>query len=76
MADEDNELTKDLRIITNMAKRLKLEGADLSRYIHEHMTKLGYKAERTYTRPKSAEKKGSGFFGGGKSSDDDDDDDF
>jgi hypothetical protein len=76
MADEDAELTKDLNSIKRMAVRLKLEGGDLSRYIHEHMTKLGYKAERTYTRPKSADKKGSGFFGGGKSSDDDDDDDF
>ena len=56
MADKDDEL---LDSVSNMADRLKLTGKERSQYIHEHMTRSGYKAVPQYV----------------KGSDDDDDDD-
>lgn len=76
MADE-TEADKDLKSVTAMAKRLKLTGRDATEYIHEHMSKLGYRSKRSYFSPddKGSRRSGSGFFGG-SGRDDDDDDDF
>lgn len=60
----------DLKSVTAMAKRLKLEGRELEMYIHRHMTGLGHVARRTYVPADKNTSKSGGFFGGG---DDDED---
>ena len=57
MADKDDDDLYDS--VSNMADRLKLKGGERSKYIHEHMTRGGYKAVPNYV----------------KADDDDDDDD-
>jgi len=57
MADKDDDFPD---AVADMADRLGLEGKDRSRYIHEHMTRGGYKAVPNYVK---------------KDKDDDDDDD-
>lgn len=47
MAD-DRDPEEDLASFTATAERLGLKGKERSRYIHEHMTGVGYKAEPRY----------------------------
>ena len=67
MADrEEDSLYDD---VSAMADRLKLTGSDKRRYIHEHMTRSGYKAVPTYVLAEDEdeeEEEESGFFGSGK----------
>lgn len=56
MVDKDDSLYDD---VAAMADRIGLTGSDRTRYIHNHMTRSGYKAVPQYVR----------------SNDDDDDDD-
>ena len=77
MADNDDDL---MDAVTGMADRLKLKGSERQKYIHEHMTRGGYKAIPNYVKAEEDEDedKGSGFFGGGgrsrrRSRDDDND---
>jgi hypothetical protein len=65
MADrEDDSLFDD---VSAMADRIGLKGQDRSRYIHEHMTRSGYKAVPNYVRDEGEEEEeeeeSSGFFG-------------
>jgi hypothetical protein len=66
VADKDDDL---LDSVTAMADRLKLGGKERSTYIHEHMTRGGYKAVPNYVLADDDDDddddKGSGFFGGG-----------
>jgi hypothetical protein len=77
MADKDDDL---LDRVTDMADRLELTGSERRSYIHEHMTRSGYKAVPQYVKGDSDDDddNGSPFFGGSRrrsSRDDDDDDD-
>jgi uncharacterized membrane protein len=76
MADETDPAEKKFKQVSTMAKELGLAGDEASKYIHEHMVKLGFGHRRTYfTKKQSGGKSGGGFLGfGGGSSDDDDDD--
>jgi S-adenosylmethionine:tRNA-ribosyltransferase-isomerase (queuine synthetase) len=56
MSDKDDDL---LDSVNAMADRLKLKGKERTTYVHEHMTRSGYRAVPNYV----------------KSEDDDDDDD-
>ena len=56
MSDKDDDMHDR---VLEMADRLKLDGNDRRKYVHDHMTRAGYKMEPTYV------------LGG----DDDDDDD-
>lgn len=73
----DEEIEKDLKTLTGMAKRLGLKGREAAKYVQDHMVKLGYEATNnvTYARKSSGDSKGGGFlggiFGGGSGSDDD-----
>jgi hypothetical protein len=64
MSDEENE---DFDTVSAMADRMRLEGKDRQRYIHEHMDRLGYDAVPTYVRREEEGEddrdRGSGFFG-------------
>lgn len=60
MADDD---TQDYDTVAAMADRLKLTGDERTRYIHRHMTGLGYRMEPSYV-PRDDE------------NDDDDDDEY
>lgn len=75
MADSDG-IKADLESFQAIAKRLGLKGKEATDYVHEHMIKLGYKAETSvrYLPGKDAGGgSGSGWFKGfgGSSSDDD-----
>lgn len=48
MAQEENDDLHD--IVTKMADRLKLKGSERTKYIHDHMTRGGYKAVPNYVR--------------------------
>jgi hypothetical protein len=82
MADKDDDL---LDSVTAMAERLGLKGKERTTYIHEHMTRSGYRAVPQYVKADDDDDDdgGSGFFGSGrkrkpsghKRSRDDDDDD-
>lgn len=84
MTDKDDDL---LDSVTAMADRLKLKGKERGSYIHEHMTRSGYKAVPNYVRDDGDDDDdddSSSFFGGKRGSrsgsrrsrrrDDDDDD--
>lgn len=65
MSDEDDDLYES---VERMADRLHLEGREKERYIHEHMTRGGYRAIPQYVRDEEEEDgrgrdRGSGFFG-------------
>lgn len=62
MADKDDDL---LDSVNAMADRLKLTGRDRSRYIHEHMTRSGYRAVPQYVKDDGDDDDddSSGFFG-------------
>lgn len=45
MADKDDTLYDD---VSAMADRIGLEGSDRTKYIHQHMTRGGYKAVPNY----------------------------
>jgi hypothetical protein len=64
VADSDDDLMES---VTAMADRLKIKGKERQTYIHEHMTRGGYRAVPNYVKADDDEDedKGSGFFGGG-----------
>lgn len=77
----DDEITKEVASLTAMAKRIGLKGAQVTKYVSEHMAKLGYVAEThvTYSRSKSSGGNRSGgfldnLFGSSDGGSDDDDD--
>lgn len=75
MATEKSKADTDLEAVTAQANRMKLTGKDRERYIHEHMTRYGYKAKRTYYEPEDDDdNSGGGFFGRRRRSEGDDDD--
>jgi len=61
---EEDSLFDD---VSAMADRIGLSGKDKERYIHEHMTRGGYRAVPSYVRqeeePEEEDEDGSGFFG-------------
>jgi hypothetical protein len=65
VADKDDDL---LDSVNAMADRLKLTGKDRSRYVHEHMTRSGYRAVPQYVKDDSDDEDdgGSGFFSSGR----------
>jgi hypothetical protein len=66
VANDDND---DLfSTVTGMADRLKLSGKERQTYIHEHMTRSGYRMEPTYVPgddDDDDDSSGGGFFGSG-----------
>jgi hypothetical protein len=58
--------------VAEMADRLKLKGEERGRYVHEHMTRGGYKAVPNYVKADDDgdddDDKGSGFFGSSRRS--------
>lgn len=71
----NEEMKVDLDAITNMARRLGFKGKDATDYIHEHMTRLGYKSRRSYykdDKSSGGERSAFSFFGNSNRSDDDD----
>ena len=79
--DKEDDLYES---VSRMAERLGLKGSEKGKYIHEHMTRGGYKAVPNYVLADDGDDdddKGSGFFGGGgrsrsrqrRNRDDDDD---
>jgi hypothetical protein len=60
---EDNE---DITYVTGMADRLKLTGEDRAKYIHEHMTGLGYKPRTSYHREDDDKSGNANRFGMGR----------
>lgn len=67
MSVDDADTDDLLEQVTAMADRMGLEGRDRRDYIHEHMTRSGYRAEPTYVREEQDDSdrddsKGSGFF--------------
>lgn len=73
MADETDPADKKLKQITALAKELGLAGEEASKYVHEHMVKLGFGHRRSYFTKKQGTGRSTGFlgFGGGGSADDD-----
>lgn len=66
MANENDDTLLD--DVTAMAERIGLTGQERTRYIHEHMTRSGYRAVPTYVRGEDGEDEteddsGGGFFG-------------
>jgi hypothetical protein len=65
----NNDKEDDLYdLVTGMADRLKLEGSERSKYVHDHMTRGGYKAVPNYVLADDDDKDdkdSSPFFGGG-----------
>jgi hypothetical protein len=81
--DDKDDSQHDYESVAAMADRLKLKGKDRNRYIHEHMTGIGYRMVPSYVREEEDEDDGGGRFrlrGNGnrsrRSSRDDDDDDY
>lgn len=68
MTDEDDG---DYQGVSAMADRLKLTGRDRDRYIHQHMTGLGYKMQPSYIRAEEGDDDDDDdndrFFGGRRS---------
>jgi hypothetical protein len=68
MADQDDDLHDS---VTAMADRLGLKGNDRRRYVHEHMTRSGYRMEPTYVPDTDTDDDddddGSPFFGKSRS---------
>lgn len=66
MSPTDDEQDDLLDRVTEMADRLKLDGSDRQQYIHEHMTRSGYRAEPHYVKdePEEGEEESGkgGFF--------------
>jgi hypothetical protein len=77
--DDKDETTADFDHVSDMAARLKLKGRERDKYIHNHMTGLGYQMVPSYIKPDDDDDGGSKFsFGRSRSSsrgsrDDDDD---
>jgi hypothetical protein len=63
MADRDDDLHDS---VSAMADRIGLKGRDRTQYIHEHMTRGGYRAVPQYVKDEGDDddEGGSGFFGG------------
>jgi hypothetical protein len=76
MADEQDPADKKFKQISALAKELGLAGDEAAKYIHDHMTKLGFGSKRTYYTKKQAAGKSGGFFGGFGGGGDDDDTDL
>lgn len=67
VADKDDDYPD---AVADMADRLKLTGKERTQYIHEHMTRGGYKAVPNYVKnddDDDDEDRGSGFFGSSRS---------
>jgi hypothetical protein len=77
----DKEDDDDYASVSQMADRLKLKkgSRERARYIHDHMTGLGYRMQPSYVRPDEDDDDDDGhgrfrFRGRSRSSRDDDDD--
>lgn len=77
MAEIDEEITKEIKSLAGMAKRLGLKGTKAEQYIRQHMEQLGYTAKThvTYERKQESGNKSGGFLSGLFSGSSDDDDD-
>jgi hypothetical protein len=65
--DKDDDDLYDT--VSSMADRLKLKGKERGSYIHEHMTRSGYRAVPNYVKADDDDDdddSGSGFFGGSR----------
>lgn len=60
----------DLATLTDLGKRMKIEGRDLEKFIHTCMKRLGYADRQTYYTKE--EKRTGGYFGGNDNSEDGD----
>lgn len=67
MSDERKNDDSFLDTVLAMADKMKLEGDDKQRYVHEHMTRSGYKMVPSYVLDGEEESgEGSDFFGNKK----------
>jgi hypothetical protein len=57
--EDDDDL---LETVTKMADRLKLKGRDREKYVHEHMTRGGYRAVPRYVRDDDGDDDEGGSF--------------
>jgi hypothetical protein len=67
VADNDDDL---LDSVTSMADRMGLKGRERTSYIHEHMTRSGYRAVPNYVKDEGDDDdddEPSGFFRGSRS---------
>jgi hypothetical protein len=53
--------------VSNMAERLGLKDNDRDKYVHEHMTRGGYRMVPSYIKDDDEGDKGDDFFGRGRS---------
>jgi hypothetical protein len=64
VADKDDDM---LDRVNDMADRLQLTGSERRKYVHEHMTRSGYRAVPQYVRGSEDDEEeddSSSFFGG------------
>lgn len=61
---DKHEDDDDYGTVSKMAERLGLEGEDKDRYVHRHMTGLGYKTQRSYVKDEDDEDDDGGFLPG------------
>lgn len=66
MSDKDDDDLFDS--VSAMAERIGLKGSEKTRYVHEHMTRGGYRAVPSYVRAEDEDEDedDSGTFFGGK----------
>lgn len=78
-SSRDKDDPTDFDTVSGMADRLKLRGRDRQKYIHDHMTGLGYRHVPSYVKDDDDDDSSS-FFGSRRRSrsrrDDDDDDGY
>lgn len=60
MADQDKDDFLDT--VVNMAERLGLEGDDRGKYVHEHMTRAGYRMVPSYVKEDEGDSGNEGGF--------------
>lgn len=75
MSAAEDEAKNEVEGLRAMAKRLGFKGEEIAKYVDEHMTRLGYKARKSYYKDQGRTRSsGSGFsFLGGNNTDDDED---
>ena len=77
--EEKTSSQADYESLAKTADRMGLKGRDRTKYIHDHMTRFGYKPVTSYVDPEDGDDDDSSFFGRSsrrRRNRDDDDDDY
>lgn len=56
--NDTNDSDQDYESVSKMADRMGLKGRDREKYVHEHMTSLGYSSRRSYYTPEDEDDDG------------------